>query len=53
VEYKPIVTLMYGAQFIGMKEALETHWQAYIDGKISRDEAIRKILMETPLPKKT
>ncbi|HSS20560.1 MAG TPA: hypothetical protein VLL54_10830 [Pyrinomonadaceae bacterium] len=47
VEYQPIITLMYDRGFGGMKQALETHWQAYIDGKVSRDEALRQILIET------
>ena len=52
-DYKPIITLMYDRQFHGMKEALETHWQAVLDGKMSRQAAIRQIVIETaPPPKK-
>jgi hypothetical protein len=46
-EYRPMITLMYERQFRGMKEALEKHWQAYLDGKVSREDAVRQILLET------
>jgi hypothetical protein len=53
LDYKPIITLMYDRQFRGMKQSLETHWQAYLDGKESRAAAIRQIVIETaPPPKK-
>lgn len=53
LDYKPIITLMYDRQFRGMKQSLETHWQAYLDGKESREAAIRRIVTETaPPPKK-
>jgi hypothetical protein len=29
------------------EQPLETHWQAYLDGKVSREAAIRQILIET------
>jgi hypothetical protein len=29
------------------KQPLETHWQAYLDGKVSREAALREILIET------
>lgn len=28
------------------------YWQAYLDGKISREEAIRRLVIETAPPKK-
>ena len=42
-------------------DAVKTHWQAFLDGKISRDEALELIVRhtgkpvapeETPTPKK-
>jgi len=50
--YKPFMIGMYERGFRGFKQALETHWQAYLDGKVSREEAIRQILIDTaPLPR--
>lgn len=50
--YHPIVLDMYARGFRGFKQPLETHWQAYLDGKVSREEALRQILIETvPTPK--
>ena len=43
---------MYKRGFAGFRQALETHWQAYLDGKVSRGAAIRQILIETAPPKK-
>ncbi|MEO6655473.1 MAG: hypothetical protein ABIO36_05275 [Pyrinomonadaceae bacterium] len=43
---------MYERGFQGFKKSLETHWQDYLDGKASRDEAIRQILIETTSSKK-
>ena len=52
-DFHPMITLMYDRQFRGMKQALETHWQAYLDGKVSREAALRQIVIETaPPPKK-
>jgi hypothetical protein len=52
-DYQPIITLMYDRGFKGFRQALETHWQAYLDGKVSREAAIRQIFIETaPPPKK-
>ncbi len=39
---------MYAIAFQGFKQPLETHWRAYLDGKVSREAAIRQILIETP-----
>jgi hypothetical protein len=47
VKYQPFMIGMYERGFRGFKQALETHWQAYLDGKVSREEAIRQIVMET------
>jgi hypothetical protein len=38
---------MYERGFQGFKQPLETHWEAYLDGKVSREAAIRQILIET------
>ena len=52
-EYQRIIDSgMYERGFGGFKQPLETHWQAYLDGKVSRDEAMRKILIETTPAKK-
>jgi hypothetical protein len=39
--YQPVVLQMYARGFDGFKQPLETHWQAFLDGKISREEAVR------------
>ena len=52
VVYKPVITEMYEGPFRGFRQPLETHWQAYIDGKVSRDTAVRQILVETTPAKK-
>lgn len=49
-DYKPIVLQMYDRGFRGFRQSLETHWQAYLDGKESREAAIRAIVVETAPP---
>jgi hypothetical protein len=51
-DYQPNVLGMYSRGYGGFKQPLETHWQAYLDGKLSREEAIRRILVETTTPAK-
>ena len=51
-DYKAVILDMYVRGFQGFREPLETHWQAYLDGKISREEAMRQILIETTSAKK-
>ncbi len=51
-DYQPSIKGMYQRGFAPFKQALETYWQAYLDEKISREEAIRKILIDTAPPKK-
>lgn len=51
-EYRPFIANMYEGPFRGQRAALETHWQAYLDGKVSREAAIRQILIETAPAKK-
>ncbi|HEV7920090.1 MAG TPA: hypothetical protein VGR02_04780 [Thermoanaerobaculia bacterium] len=43
-DYKPFISSMYEGPFRGMKQPLETHWQAYLDGKETREGAIRAIV---------
>lgn len=50
--YRPFILDMYGGPFRGFQKPLETHWQAYLDGKVSREAAIRQVLIETAPPKK-
>lgn len=46
-EYEPHIIGMYQRGFAPFRKALETHWQAYLDGEVSREAAIRKVLIET------
>jgi hypothetical protein len=50
VQYTPFILGMYDRGFRDFQQPLETHWQAYLDGKVTRDEAIRQILIETTTP---
>ena len=50
-DYKPVILATYERGFRDYRRALETHWQAWLDGQGTRDEAIRKILIETAPPK--
>jgi hypothetical protein len=50
--YRPAVIGMYERGYRDFRQALETHWQAYLDGETSRDEAVRQILAETTQVKK-
>jgi len=47
IDYVPAITHRYDGPFAGMRKPLETHWQAYLDGELSRDEAVRRVLVET------
>jgi hypothetical protein len=51
-DYHPAILGMYERGFGDYRKALETHWQAYLDGKVGRYEAIKQILIETAPPKK-
>ena len=46
-DYRPVISEMYGGPFRGFQTPLETHWQAFLDGKMTRDDALRQILIET------
>lgn len=50
--YQPFILGMYERGFRGFRQSLETHWQAYLDGKVTREAAIRQILIETAPAKK-
>lgn len=45
--YRPFIAGMYERGFRGFQKPLETHWQAYLDGKVAREAALRQILIET------
>ncbi len=51
-DYQPNIIGMYERGYRGYRQSLETHWQAYLDGKVSREVAIRQILIETAPAKK-
>lgn len=51
-DYHPIILEMYDRGFGGFKQPLETHWQDFLDGKVSREAAIRQIVIETTQAKK-
>ncbi|HEX8290290.1 MAG TPA: hypothetical protein VF570_00965 [Pyrinomonadaceae bacterium] len=51
-DYRPYIVNMYEGPFRGLRPSLETHWQTYLDGKVSREAAIKQILIETSPAKK-
>jgi hypothetical protein len=51
-DYRPFILDMYDGPFRGFRPSLETHWQAYLDGRLSREAAVKQILIETAPPKK-
>ncbi len=46
----PFILEMYKRTFQELREPLATHWQAYLDGKLSREEAIRRLVEATTAP---
>ena len=50
--YQPFIIGMYERAYRGFRQPLETHWQAYLDGNVSREAAIRQIVIETTPAKK-
>ena len=38
---------LFDGPFKGMKEPFESHWRAWLDGTLARDEAIRRIVVAT------
>ena len=47
IAYTPVIAGRYDGPFKGMQKPLETHWQAYLEGKVSRSEAMERVLVET------
>jgi len=47
LDYKPMILGLYDGPFRGYRQALETHWQAWLDGRVSREDAMRELLKET------
>ena len=47
IVYTPVIAGRYDGPFEGMQAALETHWQAYLEGKVSRSEAMERVLVES------
>ena len=46
-EYRPAIEgRLFDGPFQGMKEPFEAHWRAWLDGALTRDEAIRRILLD-------
>ena len=45
ITYKPVAILVGERAWPKLLPLLQEHWQAYLDGKITRDEALRKILI--------
>jgi hypothetical protein len=43
--YKPVAQLVGERAWPKLLPLLDEHWRAYLDGKISRDEALRRILL--------
>jgi hypothetical protein len=41
---------LYDGAFRGTLEAIETHWQAWLDGELSREEAIRRMVQSAGEP---
>ena len=47
-EYRmPIEGRLFDGPFKGFREPFETHWRAWLDGALTRDEAIRRIVIAT------
>jgi hypothetical protein len=50
IEYQPFILEMYKKTFQDFRDPLATHWQAYLDGKLAREEAIRRLVDATTQP---
>jgi hypothetical protein len=49
--YTPVIQIgMFDRQFKGFREAFDTHWRAWLDGKTTREEAMRQIVLATSKP---
>lgn len=47
IAYVPVIAGMYEGPFAGMRQPLETHWRAYLEGRMARGEAMERVLVET------
>lgn len=47
IAYTPVIDGMYEGPFAGMRQALDTHWRAYLEGKTARSEAMERVLAGT------
>jgi hypothetical protein len=45
IMYKPVAQAVIARAWPALAPLLEQHWQAYLDSKITRDDALRKILL--------
>ncbi|HVR40078.1 MAG TPA: hypothetical protein VMU84_13355, partial [Thermoanaerobaculia bacterium] len=51
MDYQPIIYRgMFDRQFRGFQQSFETHWRAMLEGKISREEAMKQIVTELGKP---
>ena len=50
IDYHPFILEMYKRTYHGFQEPLETYWQAYLDGKLAREQAIRQLVEATTRP---
>jgi len=50
VTYEPFTTAMFEGPYRQEASAVRTHWQAFLDGTISRDQALELIVRETGKP---
>ncbi|HET8947982.1 MAG TPA: hypothetical protein VFQ07_13465 [Candidatus Polarisedimenticolia bacterium] len=49
--YTPVIQIgMFDRQFKGFREAFDQHWRAWLDGKTTREEAMRAIVQATSKP---
>ncbi|MEJ2188641.1 MAG: hypothetical protein P8Y93_04340 [Acidobacteriota bacterium] len=50
VTYEPFTTAMFEGPYSQEADAVTSHWQAFLDAKISRDEALELIVRQTGKP---
>jgi hypothetical protein len=51
LNYTPVIQIgMFDRQFKGFREVFDQHWRAWLDGKETRDEAMRAIVQATSKP---
>ena len=50
-DYTPVIQIgMFDRQFKGFREAFDAHWRAWLDGRTTREEAMRQIVLATSKP---